>query len=136
MQSPGYSGTPLEKELGIVAGIHVVTISAPENYAELLSPVPIGVRFAKYVSPATGLVHLFATRRAVLSKQLALLRSSIEGSCVIWVSWPKRSSKVPTDITDQTIREVALPLGLVDIKVCAVDEVWSGLRLVIRKELR
>jgi hypothetical protein len=81
-------------------------------------------------------VHVFVDRKSALSKELAELRKQIRGNALVWVSWPKKSSKVPTDITDDTIREVALPLGFVDVKVCAVTEVWSGLKLVIRKELR
>ena len=135
-QSREYSGTPLAKKLGIVAGLNVVTINAPDNYTELLSPLPHEVSFRKQVSATTDLVHLFSTQKTALKNQLESLRRTIKSNCVVWVSWPKRASKVPSDITDETIREVALPLGLVDIKVCSVTEVWSGLKLVIRKELR
>jgi len=138
MTSPpaGYSGTPLAKKLGIVEGARVVTKNAPDGYAELLQPLPAGVLFQKEVSPATDVVHLFSSQKTELKRHLESLRYTVKSDCVIWVSWPKKTSKVPTDITDNTIRELALPLGLVDIKVCAINEVWSGLKLVIRKELR
>jgi hypothetical protein len=82
------------------------------------------------------LVHLFATRKTELERHLAALRKSLRPDAALWVSWPKKSSKVPTDITEDTIRRVALPLGFVDVKVCAVSDVWSGLKLVVRTELR
>ena len=134
--SAGYSGTPLARKLGVVEGVCVVIKNAPEGYAELLAPVPLSVSFQPRISPKTDMVHLFATRKLDLARELASLRGRIREDCAVWVSWPKKASKVPTDITDNTIREVALPLGFVDIKVCAVSEVWSGLKLVIRKELR
>ena len=132
----GYSGTPLTKKLGIKDGSKVLLIEAPENYASLLQPLPASVSFAAEASPAIDLVHLFATRKDGLQKQLASLRKKLRADASIWVSWPKKSSRTPTDITEDTIREVALPLGFVDIKVCAVSEVWSGLKIVVRKELR
>lgn len=132
----GYSGTPLAKKLGIVEDVRVVTKNAPEEYAELLEPVPAGVRFEKRVSQATDVVHLFSSQKSELKKHLESLRQTVRSDCAIWVSWPKKASKAPTDITENTIRELALPLGFVDIKVCAVSQVWSGLKLVIRKELR
>jgi hypothetical protein len=94
------------------------------------------VSVAKRIGPTVDLVHLFATRRAELERHLTALRKSLRPDAVLWVSWPKKSSKVPTDITEGTIRSVALPLGFVDVKVCAVSEVWSGLKLVVRTELR
>jgi hypothetical protein len=138
MSSPaaGYSGTPLAKKLGIVSGSRVAAKAAPDDYERLLAPIPAGVVFDNAVSEATDIVHLFADRKAVLKRELAALRTSVRSDAAVWVSWPKRSSKVPTDITEDVIREVALPLGFVDIKVCAVSDVWSGLKLVIRKELR
>lgn len=132
----GYSGTPLARKLGIADGSRVVTMDAPEDYARLLEPVPPGASFGKRVSDRTDIVHLFTDRKAKLQTELAVLRKSIRSDAAVWVSWPKKSSKVPTDITEDTIRELALPLGFVDVKVCAVSEVWSGLKLVIRKELR
>lgn len=133
--SAGYSGTPLVKKLGIREGMLVCAVGAPEHYADLLGESD-GVNFVARLSPRVALVHVFETRRGQLAKLLPKLRKSMKSDVIIWVSWPKRASKVATDITEDVIRELALPLGFVDIKVCAVDEVWSGLKLVVRKELR
>jgi hypothetical protein len=132
----GYSGTPLAKKLGISEGSRVVLENPPKNYSELLAPVPAGVKFEALLSENTDVVHVFAESYEALGITLKRLRTSIRPNAAIWVSWPKKASKVQTDITEDRIREVALPMGLVDIKVCAVSEVWSGLKLVIRKELR
>ena len=109
---------------------------APADYEQLLEPIPRGVKFGRRVTKSADLVHVFATRRSVLEAELITLREKIKANAVVWVSWPKKASKIPTDVTEDTIREVCLPLGLVDVKVCAVTEIWSGLKLVIRKELR
>ncbi len=135
-QSAGYSGTPLAKKLGIAEGSIVVVVDAPPDYLQLLEPLPQGVVFAASVSPETDLVHVFSDRKADLATGLERLRSAIRADATVWVSWPKKASKRSSDITEDTIREVALPLGFVDVKVCAVSEVWSGLKLVIRKALR
>ena len=132
----GYSETPLAKKLGIKEGFKVFLVKAPVQYRALLAPLPARVRFTSTANSSTNLVHAFATERSALVRLLATLRKKLPPEAAIWVSWPKKSSKVPTDVTEDTIREVALPLGLVDIKVCAVTEVWSGLMLVVRKELR
>jgi len=129
-------GTPLAKKLGIVAKSRVVAVHAPSHYTEWLEPLPDEVLFEQTVSSSTDLVHVFCDRKTDLQAQLDDLRGRIRSNGVVWVSWPKRSSKVPTDITEDTIRELALPLGFVDVKVCAIDPVWSGLKLVIRKALR
>ena len=134
--SPGYSGTPLAKKLGFKEGTTVLLVDAPEGFPALLEPLPDGVRFVSRLADSPDIVHVFSTRKAELASALLGLRKALKATGVVWVSWPKKSAKVPTDITEDTIREVALPLGFVDIKVCAVDEVWSGLKLVIRKELR
>jgi hypothetical protein len=134
--STGYSGTPLAKKLGIVEGSRVVTLHAPDDYARWLSSIPSNVVFEGKVTPLTDIVHVFSATKADLKATLETLRNAIKSSGTVWVSWPKKTSKVPTDITDNTIRELALPLGFVDIKVCAVSDVWSGLKLVIRKEQR
>jgi hypothetical protein len=134
--STGYSGTPLVKKLGLVEGCRIATLHAPDDYARWISPIPSNVVFEAKVTPLTDIVHVFSERKAELKATLETLRNAIKPSGVIWVSWPKKASKLPTDITDNTVREVALPLGLVDIKVCAVSDVWSGLKLVIRKEHR
>jgi hypothetical protein len=132
----GYSGTPLPQKLGIKPGMIVVVIDAPENYRKLLGQIPSGVNFATRPVGNTKLVHLFATRRSELANQLSILRRKIADDVALWVSWPKKSSGVATDITEDVIRAVALPLGFVDVKVCAVDDTWSGLKLMIRKENR
>ncbi|MDB6098874.1 MAG: hypothetical protein QOK23_4561 [Gammaproteobacteria bacterium] len=133
---PGYSGTPLVKKLGVSEGSKLFVINAPTGYRALLSPLPAAVTFARDADTSTDLVHLFATQRGALEPLLTVLRKKLSPDAAIWVSWPKKSSKVATDITEDTIREVALPLGFVDIKVCAVTDIWSGLKLVVRKELR
>lgn len=132
----GYSGTPLAKKLGIKPGSRLAVNGAPKGYADLLAPLPEGVRFEHSLSAHTDIAHVFATERAQLSKVLRELLKKMKPEAAIWVSWPKKASKVETDITENTIREIALPMGLVDIKVCAVDETWSGLKLVLRKERR
>jgi hypothetical protein len=98
--------------------------------------VPEGARFVPAISAHTGAAHVFVTSAPVLAEELQRLRHALDSSAFVWVSWPKRASKVATDVTEDTIRAVALPLGYVDVKVCAVTEVWSGLKLVVRKELR
>ena len=132
----GYSGTPLSAKLGIKEGSRLFLSGAPKNYLELVAPVPKGARVVKRIDNETDIVHIFSTEKARLTRLLRASLEKIRPDATIWVSWPKKSSKVPTDITEDTIREVALPMGLVDIKVCAVDEVWSGLKLVLRKENR
>ena len=131
----GYSGTPLAGKLGITEGSRVWLVNAP-RYDALVAPLPKGVRFVSRPSRNTDLAHVFSRERHHLDKTLRAARAKLGPDAAIWVSWPKKSSKEPTDITEDTIREVALPLGLVDVKVCAVDETWSGLKLVVRKELR
>lgn len=136
MATAGYSGTPLPKKLGIKAGDTILPLGAPAGYPALLGLLPVGVRFASRAGAAVDLVHLFSTRATDLERRLAALRPRLRAEVPIWVSWPKRASGLPTDITEDTIRDVALPMGLVDIKVCAVDDTWSGLKLVVRRELR
>lgn len=132
----GYSGTPLVKKLGIKAPMQLVVIGAPTDYRSIVGTLPPGVSLGATASESTDLVHVFATERAVLSSNLTTLRKKLGDEAAVWVSWPKKASKAATDITEDTVRELALPLGFVDIKVCAVTEVWSGLKLVVRKELR
>ncbi len=132
----GYSGTPLAQKLGIKPGFVVAVLNAPQRYEAIVSPLPEGVRIQSAVSAATDLVHLFCERRSELARRLKAITARLRPHAAVWVSWPKKASKVPTDITEDTVREVALPLGLVDIKVCAVTEVWSGLKLVVRRENR
>jgi hypothetical protein len=133
----GYSATPLVKKLGIAEGCRLFLSGAPDHYLELLGGrLPDGAALVPRLDTRTDVAHVFDTDRARLAKTLRAALPRLKPGGVIWVSWPKKASKVPTDITEDTIREVALPLGLVDVKVCAVDEVWSGLKLVIRRQLR
>lgn len=133
----GYSGTPLWRKLGYRAGLSAHVHDAPEGYLSLVA-LPAGVKVAWLARPRRGMafVHVFATAAPRLGTRLQFYRERIAPDGVIWVSWPKKSSGVATDITEDVIRGFALPIGLVDIKVCAVDEVWSGLKLMIRRELR
>jgi hypothetical protein len=132
----GYSGTPLAKKIGFEESSRAFLVAAPKDYARLVDPLPHGVTFAKRLSVDTNIAHLFVTSKAELIKQLNVFRKRLKSDAVVWVSWPKKSSGVATTVTEDTIREVALPLGFVDVKVCAVSEIWSGLKLVVRKELR
>ncbi|MGZ5045744.1 MAG: DUF3052 family protein [Usitatibacter sp.] len=132
----GYSGTPLAKKLGFKAPMTVYTIDAPDEYRGWLDALGPGVDFSTKASAPLAATHLFATRRAKLEDALARLRTLLAPAGFVWVSWPKKAAKVATDITEDTVREVALPMGFVDVKVCAVSEVWSGLKLVIRKSER
>jgi hypothetical protein len=132
----GYSGTPLPKKLGIREGSRVVLLGAPRGYATTLGALPAGVRFGRLVNDTVDLVQLFVTERADLARRLTTLRRSLRPDAALWISWPKRSSGVATTVTEDVVRELALPLGFVDIKVCAVDPVWSGLKLVIRRSER
>ena len=127
-----YSGTPLAKKLGIKPFLKLLTVNAPKEYETWLGDLPEGVKLLTKVSKPIEAAHIFTTESAFLNATLAKLRNELKQDGFIWVSWPKKASKVPTDITEDTIREIALPLGFVDIKVCAVSEVWSGLKLVIR----
>ena len=132
----GYSGTPLAAKLGIKAGMAVRAANAPKGYRELLAPLPDGASILTRTERKPDLVHHFSTRRLELGKALASYRRMLSDQTALWISWPKKAARLPTDITEDTIRELALPLGYVDVKVCAVSDVWSGLKLVVRKELR
>jgi hypothetical protein len=132
----GYSGTPLPKKLGITEATRVAVIGAPSEYKALLGHLPAGVELGASLSQKTDLVHVFVTQREDLAVHLKRLRRKLRDDAAVWVSWPKRASKVATTVTENVVRELALPLGFVDVKVCAVSEVWSGLKLVVRKELR
>ena len=131
-----YSGTPLARKLSLRDGMRVWFDGMPEDVFDEIAEYALELTFV--ANPADGIdaAHVFVTERAVLETRLKSLRGQIASDGQVWVSWPKQASKVPTDITEDTIRELCLPLGFVDTKVCAVDEVWSGLKLVIRKELR
>jgi hypothetical protein len=132
----GYSGTPLARKLGIPDGGTFVTLGAPANYDELVAPLPAGTKRTTRAGKSPAFVHLFTAKKGELVARLKDLRHSMTQDGVVWVSWPKKTSKVATDITEDVIRTVALPMGFVDVKVCAVDETWSGLKLVIRKSER
>jgi hypothetical protein len=132
----GYSGTPLPQKMGIKPGLTVVTINVPPNYRRLLGKIPEGVTFSDRVKPDSSFVHVFINQRSELEKKLSILRKKIADTGTVWVSWPKKSSGVPTDVTEDVIRSLTLPLGFVDVKVCAIDETWSGLKLMVRRKNR
>jgi hypothetical protein len=128
----GYSGKPLAAKLGIKPGTNVVAIGAPANYKRLLGRLPPGSSLSAKAPGHAQFVHIFVKTRADLAGQLATFRGTIAPNGTLWVSWPKKASGVRSDVTEDVIRELALPVGFVDVKVCAVDETWSGLKLVIR----
>lgn len=132
----GYSGTPLAKKLNLRDGQRVWFHAMPESVFDEVAEYALDLTFVADPVEGVDAVHLFVTTRDELTPRLASLRQQIARDGQIWVSWPKKASGMPSDMTEDTIRELALPLGLVDTKVCAVDEVWSALKLVIRKELR
>jgi hypothetical protein len=132
----GYSGTPLAAKLGYKPGMAAHAASAPEGYADWLAPLPAGIRWLPRLGAEAKLVHWFGEDKRDLAEALRRCREQLAPDAVLWISWPKKASKVPTDITEDVIRELALVLGWVDVKVCAVNEVWSGLKLVVRKALR
>ena len=134
---PGYSGTPLAKKLGITEHATVLTIGAPDEYPALLKPLPQGAAIVAKSKPgAADIVHLFVPSLAALEKQLPLARKAMTTDGAIWVSWYKKAAKIETDVTEDAIRARALKTDLVDVKVCAVNDLWSGLKLVVRKHLR
>ncbi|MGO6813978.1 DUF3052 domain-containing protein [Rhizobium leguminosarum] len=138
-KAAGYSGTPLVKKLGLTRGQAAALLNVPETIGDING-------FDGFASVVRALpetparvfdyVHLFTTERTVLERTAPVLLPVLVPNGMVWISWPKKSSRVPTDITEDVLREVLLPTGLVDVKVCAVDEIWSGLKFVIRKELR
>lgn len=135
----GYSGTPLSKKLGIRAGSRVILLDAPEGFESLLSPLPDDVNVHRPVRVPRGpceIILRFVTARGTLERHIEALARAVFPDGAVWVAWPKRASGVPTDMTEDEVRALALPLGLVDNKVCAIDETWSGLRLVHRRERR
>jgi hypothetical protein len=130
----GYSGTPLPQKLGIKNGMRIIAIGVPENYRKLLGKLPDDVEFSNKPNVGAQFIHFFVARRNDLEKQLPRLRKTLADNGMLWISWPKKSAGVATDMNEDVVRTVALPLGLVDVKVCAVDETWSGLKLMIRRE--
>ena len=130
----GYSGTPLARKLGIRPGDSLALLGAPDGFA--IDDLPPGVDIHLRTTPACDVIVSFHTRRSDLTRRFAALMRALVVDGGLWVAWPKRASGVDTDITEDVVREVALPTGMVDNKVCAIDDTWSGLRLVLRKELR
>ncbi len=131
----GYSATPLAKKLGIKEGQRVVLLGAPDGFEALLAPLP-PVALATTLGTRADVIVLFTKRRAVLEQRFAAIAAALDPAGGFWVAWPKRASKVPTDMTEDVVRQIGLPRGLVDNKVCAIDAIWSGLRLVVRLENR
>ena len=143
MTDHGYSGTPLIRKLGIKPDHVLALVNAPDGFDETLGPLPPGVtvhRAANGKPPAGAepfdVVLFFTATRAALTELIGAVRPLMAPACGLWIAWPKKASGLPTEITDNVVREIALPTGLVDNKVCAIDATWSGLRLVIRRELR
>ena len=132
----GYSTTPLAKKLGIQPKSRIFVLRAPAGYRRLLDGLPEEVKFVRAPSASTDIAHVFCTTRAELLTAVGRLRRVLSPDAVVWISWPKKSSGFQSEITEDTVRHAALPLGFVDVKVCAIDAVWSGLKLVVRKELR
>jgi hypothetical protein len=133
----GYSSTPLWKKLGYKGELEALVVGAPASYeTQLELPPGTKVCWLAKAKPGMAFVHVFCREASTLKRKLAQFRRQIASDGTIWVSWPKKTAGVKTDITEETVRACALPIGLVDIKVCAVDEVWSGLKLMIRKTER
>ena len=132
----GYSGTPLPKKLGIKAGAKVTLVQAPEHVEGLLSPLPAGVTLMRRLGKDADVIVAFVTERARLEREFDRLRAGMHDAGGLWIAWPKRASGVATDVTEDVVRDIALASGLVDNKVCAIDETWSGLRVVVRVEDR
>lgn len=130
----GYSGTPLVKKLGIAAGTRLAVVGAPDGFA--VPDLPPGVEARTSLRGTSDVIVSFHTSRADLARRLPALMRALHVDGGLWVAWPKKASGVPTDVTEDVVREVILPAGLVDVKVCAIDDTWSGLRLCLRKELR
>jgi hypothetical protein len=129
----GYSKTPTWKKLGIRAGMRVVHLRAPENYPQLLGVLPLGVTLGGRFGKNAALIHYFASGRSALSRDFPKLKKGLRPDGALWISWPKAASKVHTDLNDNVVREIGLKNGLVDVKVAAIDEIWSGLKFVYRR---
>ena len=135
MATAGYSGTPLPKKLGFKQGMTAVFLDAPDHLDDLLGELD-GVTVKRSLRAHADIVLCFVTQRRDLERRAARLREAVAPAAMVWVCWPKKASKVVTDMTEDVVRDVLLPTGLVDVKVAAVDETWSALKLVVRKELR
>ena len=136
MTAAGYSGTPLQKKLGFKPGMRASFLNAPDDFGTALGELPGDMQVRERLQPELDVVVCFVTARHELERRLDRLREAIFPDGMLWVAWPKRASGVATDMTEDVVREVALPVGLVDTKVCAIDATWSGLKLVVRRELR
>jgi hypothetical protein len=132
----GYSGTPLARKLSLKPGLRVWWEDVPDSVRHEIGPEELSLELLEAPEPPIDAAHVFVTSRAALEDAVARLRPLLAAAGFLWVSWPKKASKVPTDVTEDVVREVALPTGLVDVKVCAVDAVWSGLKLMIRRSQR
>lgn len=132
----GYSGTPLPKKLGLREGTRFATRHAPDGFSDALAALPPETEWRRQVRPGLDVVIGFYTRRSKMTADWPRLTAAVEPNGTVWIAWPKRASKVPTDITEDVLREEFLPTGWVDNKVCAIDETWSGLRFALRRELR
>ena len=132
----GYSGTPLPKKLGIKDGTRLALLASPKGFTRKLAPLPPGVEIRTQARGKLDVILFFATRRRELERRFPVMARALMPSGGLWVAWPKKASKVPTDITEDTVRDVVLPIGLVDVKVCAIDDTWSGLKVVWRRENR
>lgn len=132
----GYSGTPLSKKLGLPEGGALVMLNAPAGVAASLQPLPQGSRLSDKLQPETNLVLLFCKDTATLKKSLPVVSRKLAADGSLWIAWPKKSSPLFVDLTEDGIRAIALPTGLVDVKVCAISADWSGLKLMVRKEFR
>jgi len=132
----GYSGTPLPKKLGMRAGSRVALVGAPDGFERTLSPLPGGVALSTRVRAPLDLILFFSARRSELERRFAKLARALEAAGGLWIAWPKKSSGVATDLDQNAVMEVGLATGMVDNKVCAIDDTWSGLRFVVRREDR
>lgn len=132
----GYSGTPLPKKLGLKQGSRFATKHAPDGFADTLGELPLDSDWRRQVRPKLDVVIAFYTSRRLMVSEWPSLTRSVEPNGTVWIAWPKKASKVPTDITEDVLREEFLPTGWVDNKVCAIDDIWSGLRFALRRELR
>ena len=136
MATAGYSGTPLPKKIGLKEGGTMVLVNAPQGIEAWLVPMPDGAKLTKKLAAANDLVVLFCKDKAALRKSLPDVSAKLHADGALWISWPKKASKLFIDLTEDGIREIVLPTGLVDVKVCAVNDDWSGLKLMVRKERR
>jgi hypothetical protein len=132
----GYSRKELVDKLGIKAGMHVLLLGQPADYTRTLGPIPLGVTVVDALAPGLTFIQMFTRSRAELAAALPKLKAALAVDGQLWISWPKGAARVATDLSENIVRELALAIGLVDVKVCAVDKVWSGLKIVIPRRDR